>query len=273
MNHVTTLDLQDEAFSSSPNPRFFYRSLEHYSALNRLEIAIRLKRGLSVILGDVGTGKTTLWRTLLKNFEEDEDRYIFHVILDPAYSTESQFLLHLAKIFGVSPVSSTVDCRAQIEEYLFQKHVVEQKTVVLIIDEGQKLSLASLEILRSLLNYETNESKMLQLVILAQLEIIPRLQALKNFVDRIAMKYELKPLDLYETGQMIFFRLQQTGIATEKTLFSLDAIQRVYEYTQGYPRQIAHVCHYVMEKRFIGGYSMVTKELIDQVIAEDRLWK
>ena len=72
---------------------------------------------------------------------------------------------------------------------------------------------------------------------------------------------------------MIFFRLKQTGIVNDKNLFSFDAIQRVYEHTGGFPRQIAHVCHYAMEKKIIGDHALITKELIDEIIVEDRLWQ
>src|SRR5262249_54230842 len=149
--------------STSPDPSFFYRSNEHYTALNRLEIAIRLKRGLSLVLGDVGTGKTTLSRALLQAFNGEENEYIFHMILDPSFKSEYQFLMHITKLFGISPFfRSTFDHREAIEKYLYQKCVEEHKTVVLLIDEGQKLPMPYLEILRTLLNYETNEYKMLQ---------------------------------------------------------------------------------------------------------------
>jgi len=106
MSYFGVLNLEREPFSTSPDPSFFYRSTEHYTALNRLEIAIRLKRGLSLILGDVGTGKTTLSRTLLQSFSQEEDEYIFHLILDPSFKSEYQFFAHLTKVFGISPFFS-----------------------------------------------------------------------------------------------------------------------------------------------------------------------
>jgi len=121
MSYYTTLQLEKEPFSTSPDPAFFYRSSEHYTALNRLEIAIRLKRGLSLILGDVGTGKTTLSRALFQSFNGEED-YIFHMILDPSFKSEYQFLTNLTNLFGISPFfRSTIDHREAIEKYLFQK--------------------------------------------------------------------------------------------------------------------------------------------------------
>ena len=97
MSYYTALQLGQEPFSTSPDPAFFYHSKGHYAALNRLEIAIRLKRGLSLILGDVGIGKTTLSRALLQSFEGEEDEYVIHMILDPSFKSEYQFLAYLRK--------------------------------------------------------------------------------------------------------------------------------------------------------------------------------
>jgi general secretion pathway protein A len=274
MSYLTTLQLKQEPFSTSPDPKFFYKSTDHKAALNRLEIAIRLKRGLSLILGDVGTGKTTLSRALLQSFYGEEDEYVFHMILDPYFKSEYQFLSHLTRIFGISPfLRSTIDHRDAIEKYLFQKCVEEAKTVILIIDEGQKLSLPHLEVLRTLLNYETNEQKMLQLVILSQMELLPRIKKVRNFMDRVSLKYIINPLDEFETGKLIEFRLQQAGYCEQRDLFTREAIHKIYEYTQGYPRQIALISHQAIENLIMENYEVVTGQLIDQMIAEERLWK
>lgn len=272
MNYLDVLQLEREPFSTSPDPSFFYRSKEHHTALNRLEIAIRLKRGLSLILGDVGTGKTTLSRALLQSFYGEED-FVFHMILDPAFKSEYQFLAHLTKIFGISPFfRSTIDHREAIEKYLFHTCVEERKTVVLLIDEGQKLNQPHLEVLRTLLNYETNEYKMLQLVILAQMELLPRLQRIRNFMDRVSLKYILNPLDEHETGRLIEFRLRQAGYRKERGLLTQEAIHKVYEHTQGYPRQIARICHSAMERLIMDDREIVTAELIDQIVQKEKKW-
>ena len=273
MSYFTALKLEKEPFSTSPDPAFFYHSTEHSQALNRLEIAIRLKRGLSLVLGDVGTGKTTLCRALLQTFGHEENDFIFHMILDPSFKSEYQFLTHLNKLFGVSPFfRSSIDQREVIEKYLFKKCVEEHKTVVLLIDEGQKLTLPQLEILRTLLNYETNENKLLQLVIFAQMELLPRIKTVRNFMDRISLKYILNPLDIRETEALIHFRLKQAGFNEIRHIFSLEAIQKIYDATQGYPRQIAKLCHNAMEYVVMGNYETVTGQLIDQLIEKDKLW-
>ena len=274
MSYFTALKLEREPFSTSPDPSFFYHSVEHTTALNRLEIAIRLRRGLSLVLGDVGTGKTTLSRALFQAFAGEEDEYIFHMILDPSFKSEYQFLVHLSKLFGISPFfRSTVDHLEAIERYLFQKTVEEQKTVVLVIDESQKMLDGNLEILRTLLNYETNEYKMLQLVILGQMELLPRIKSVHNFVDRISMKFIINPLDERETAAMIRFRLKEAGYHQDQELFTSEAMHRIHEYTRGYPRQIALMCHNAIEHLVMRDCDVVTESIIDRVIEQDKLWR
>jgi len=274
MSYYTVLQLEKEPFSTSPDPAFFYQSSGHMTALNRVEIAIRLKRGLSLVLGDVGTGKTTLSRTLFQSFQDDEDEYIFHMILDPDFKSEYQFLARLTKLFGVTPFfRSTIDLRDAIETYLFQKCVEEHKTVILLIDEGQKLSLPLLEILRTLLNYETNEQKMLQLVIMAQMELLPKVQKIRNFMDRVSLKYIINPLDEIETERMINFRLKKAGYSGNRGLFTKESIKKIYDYTQGYPRQISRICHDAVETLIMEDHETVTSDLIENLIIKDKKWK
>ncbi|MCX5681332.1 MAG: AAA family ATPase [Candidatus Omnitrophica bacterium] len=273
MSYYQVLNLHKEPFSSSPDPDFFYHSREHTTALKRLEIAVRLKRGLSLVLGDVGAGKTTLSRALFQSFNGEEDDFIFHMILDPDFKSEYQFLAHLTKMFGVSPfLRSSMDHRETIEKYLFQKGVEEGKTVVLVIDEGQKLSQPFIEILRTLLNYETNEYKLLQLILLGQMELLPRIKKVRNFMDRVALKYIINPLDEKETSEMILFRLEQAGGSGKRELFTYEAIKKIYELTQGYPRRITLLCHNALERLVMDGRETVTVELIDLLAEEEKRW-
>lgn len=269
MSYYTVLGLEKEPFSTSPDPAFFYHSISHDTALKRLEIAIRLRRGLSLIMGDIGTGKTTLSRTLLQTFDND-DGFIFHIILDPNYKSEFQFLSNLAKMFRAEPVfKSTLDYKEAIEKYLFKKGVDENRTIVLLIDEGQKLTPDHLEILRILLNYETNEYKLLQLVILAQIELLPKLRRVKNFMDRIALKYMINPLDEKETKEMIDFRLKQAGYVRETPLFTEGAIKLIYEHSSGYPRKIALLCHDALETIVMKEKNIADEGVIQELIQSE----
>ena len=153
MSYFKVLGLTKEPFSTSPDPAFFFLSREHKAAFYRLQVAITLKRGMSVIIGDVGTGKTTLSRKLSQVLNADDD-VVFRMILNPYFKTERQFLAKLASLFhiDVSPRATGLDLIESIERYLFRVGVQEKKTVVLLIDESQILPDFVLETLRILLN-------------------------------------------------------------------------------------------------------------------------
>ena len=270
MSYYSVLNLNKEPFSTSPDPYFLYPSMSHQQALQRLEIAIRLKRGLSLIFGDVGIGKTTLARALVQNLNQDP-MIITHLIFDPVYESEFQFVAYLAKIFGIRQnFRSVIDYKEAIEKFLFKKCIDDENIVVLIIDEAQKLSPVSLEILRTLLNYETNEYKLLQVVIMGQTELLGRLKRIRNFSDRISLKYVLNPLGINETKSMIEFRLKQAGYNSGRTLFTDRAIELIYQYTQGYPRRIANICHLALEELVMKEKIIVEEGMVTEIIDKDR---
>jgi len=269
MSYFKALNLDQEPFSTSPDPTFFYRSTAHNTVLQRLEIAVRLRRGLSLILGDVGTGKTTLSRTLLQKFRDEED-FLFYMILDPTYKSEFQFLSSLVRMMGIKPAfRSTLDYKEALEKFLFKKGVDEKKTIILLIDEGQKLTPTFLEILRILLNYETNEYKLLQLVIMTQMEILPRLKKIRNFLDRVSLKYIINPLDEGETKEMINFRLSQAGLNSGQSLFTDEAIKLIYAHTQGYPRRISILCHNALESIVMKQRNVVDRDIVQTLLEEE----
>jgi len=270
MSYYSVLGLSKEPFSTSPDPDFFYHSQSHYTALKRLEISIRLRRGLNIILGDVGMGKTTLMRTLIREFKQEQD-YIFHMSLDPCYNSEYNFLSSLVKMFGItSQLKSTTDFKEALEKYLYSMGVEKNKTIILLIDEAQKISVKNLEVLRTLLNFETNEYKLLQLVIMGQTELLPRIKRIKNFMDRISLKYTINPLDEAETKQLIEFRLKAAGYSGKKVLFSDEAIQKVYQYSQGYPRKISMLCHDILENVVMRDAEVVDPGLVEILIEREK---
>lgn len=271
MSYFKLLGLDKEPFSTSPDPSFFYESKEHNAALMRLMVEIRLRRGLSVILGDVGIGKTTLSRKLFQLLKERQD-IIFHMVLDPTFETEDIFLDSLIRTLRIEMPEfepSILDYKEAIKKYLFQKGVEENKTVVLLIDEAQKLNSLPLEILRVLLNYETNEYKLLQVVLLGQLELLSRLREMKNLWDRISLKYVINPLDDRETKEMIEFRLRAAGYNSSAIFFDEGAIAQIYRYTQGYPRRIAMLCHNALKALVIENKPMVDAGVIQDLIAKE----
>lgn len=273
MSYYKILGFEKEPFSTSPDPHFFYLSKAHQTALTNLLIELRLKRGLSVILGDVGTGKSTLSRKLVQELKLRED-FIFSIILDPTFDSDYLFLTSLVRNFGIVDALNTsnltiLDFREILERFLFQKTVNENKTVVLIIDEAQKLSENSLELLRVLLNYETNEFKLLQLILLGQLELYSRILNIPNFFDRISFKYTLNPLDFQETVELINFRIRQAGYKSNIPLFLDEALQEIYQYSRGYPRQITMLCHKALKSLILKNKLVVDAQIIRSIIEEE----
>src|SRR4030042_7072419 len=146
LSYFKILGFDKEPFSTSPDPDFLYLAKDHDTVLMNTLIELRLRRGLSVILGAVGTGKTSLSRKLIQELK-GRQALIFHMVLDPSFDDDRSFLDYLARSFGIAAAetSTIVGLREALEKYLFQKGVIEAKTVVLIIDEAQKLGEASLE--------------------------------------------------------------------------------------------------------------------------------
>ncbi|MDD5454127.1 MAG: AAA family ATPase [Candidatus Ratteibacteria bacterium] len=272
MGYFEILGLKKEPFSTSPDPDFFYLSKDHERALTNSLIELRLKRGLSIILGDVGTGKTTLSRKLVQELKKRED-FCFHVIFDPSFENEYSFLEYLVRNFNC-PINtndspSLLELKESLEAFLFQKGVSENKIIALVVDEAQKLSPMSLEVLRVLLNYETNEFKLLQLVLLGQMELYSTIMNIPNFFDRISFKFTLNPLDYGETKEMIEFRLRQAGYKDKRHLFLEDGIKKIYEYTNGYPRKIMMLCYKALKKIIVDNKLAVDGKMIEEIIKEE----
>lgn len=273
MDYYKLLDLKKEPFSTSPDPSFFYYSREHRECMNRLEISIRLRRGLSVILGDVGTGKTTISRILIQKFAKEKSNFIMRLILDPTFKSEFEFIKYLTTSFGInSSARSSFEHKNELQKFLLQKGVKENKIVVLTIDEGQKLTPTYLEVLRTLLNYETNEFKLLQLVIFAQQEFMHKIKRQSNFFDRISMGYVINPLNEEDTIALINYRLRMAGLNSDKILFTDKAIKQIYIHTQGFPRKINIFCHNALISMLRNNKKIVDEKLVLSLVREEVGW-
>ncbi len=271
MDYFSILNLKREPFSNSPDPGLFYPSRNHVECLHNIEMAIRLKRGLNVVLGEVGTGKTTLCRKLIQQIsnEAGNDAIEMHLILDPSFSSSHEFLSGMSGYFGLAAPDGIMDSRTEwqlkeaIKSRLFAKGVEEGKVVVLLIDEGQKLPDFCLEILREFLNYETNDCKLLQIVIFAQQEFREKIGELANLANRVNLCYSLTPLGLRETGRMVAYRISQTSEdGAGRSLFTWPGLFALYWETGGNPRSINMLCHHIVlsliiQNRVKAGWSLV----------------
>ncbi|MCK5581648.1 MAG: AAA family ATPase [Candidatus Omnitrophica bacterium] len=244
-------------------------------ALTNIMIELHLKRGLSVIFGDIGTGKTSLSRMLVQELNQ-RPNMLFHIVLNPVYTDEKQFLTSLIRNFDVGSQMGfdpsrldLLELRDAFERFLIHKTLEEKQTVVLIIDEAQKLDMATLETLRVLLNFETNEFKLLQLVLLGQVELYPKVAGMPNLMDRISFRYTLNPLDAKETKELIDFRIKTAGYNSRMDVFLDEAVGEIYNYTRGYPRKITRLCHQLLKELILQNQHAIDREMVKEMIAKE----
>lgn len=260
MNYYNILNFKKEPFSNSPEPEFLFQLPQYSDCLQKLELAVRLRRGINVVIGDIGTGKTTLCRKLIQNFSSTaansvETEIETHLLLDPAFNSAAEFLQTVALMLGIKDnedLRSEWHIKERIKNYLFDKGVDEKRIVVLIIDEGQKIPEDCLEILREFLNYETNKFKLLQIIIFAQKEFQDVLERKANLLDRVNLILHLQPLNFQQMKAMINYRLSVArDFEIFPSLFSFWGFVAVYLATGGFPRKVVFLCHQVVLKMII----------------------
>jgi general secretion pathway protein A len=248
--------LTEPPFDITPNPRFLFYSARHREAYNHLMYGLRERKGFVQLTGEVGAGKTTLCRAMLEQL--DPHQYATALILNPVMSAEE-----LIKAIGIEyglPVSGLdrLDTIAVINEFLLQQ-VERGKDTVLIIDEAQDLTDELLEQVRLLSNLETDDRKLLQIVLMGQPELRDRLNnpRLRQLRQRITVRYHLPPLTRAEVNQYVQHRLHVSG-GNGVPYFTRPALWRVYRYTQGIPRLVNAVC----DKALLAGFA-AQREKID----------
>ncbi|PKN89188.1 MAG: hypothetical protein CVU51_01375 [Deltaproteobacteria bacterium HGW-Deltaproteobacteria-1] len=270
MEYFNLLEFKKEPFSNSPEPEFLFAAPQHNICLQRLELAVRLRRGLNIVIGAVGTGKTTLCRKLIQNLAlpvaGDAPAVETFLLLDPAVAGRLDFVRTVASILGILDIledDNEWQIKEKIKNFLFEQGVQEQKNIVLVIDEGQKIPDDCLEILREFLNYETNSFKLLQIVIFAQPELRKNLAARANLLDRVNYLYHLKPLSFMQTKAMIAHRISLASIEPDRRpLFTMSGMVAVYLATRGYPRKVVSLCHQVLIMMMIRGKSKASWFLV-----------
>jgi general secretion pathway protein A len=246
--------LTEPPFDITPNPRFLFYSGKHRDAFNHLLYGLRERKGFVQLTGEVGAGKTTLCRALL---EQLDSRFSTALILNPVMTSE-ELVKAIALEFGLSPRGcDRLEILDLINRFLLQQ-VEQGRESVLIIDEAQDLTDDLLEQVRLLSNLETDNRKLLQIVLMGQPELRDRLNnhRLRQLRQRITVRYHLRPLTRHEVNQYVQHRLHVSG-GNGTPCFTWPALWRVYHYAQGIPRLVNAVC----DKALLAGYVAQTERI------------
>jgi len=253
--------LREAPFSPTPDPKFLFQSSRHREALAQLVYGVQERKGFIVLTGEIGTGKTTLLRTLLARLDHDTHvAYVHNSALDI-----EGLLEYILQDWGVKSVGASHAQRLfELNEFLIAQHR-QRLSPVLVIDEAQNLSIPTLEAVRLLSNFETTSEKLMQILLVGQPELRDKLNApeLRQLKQRIALRCHIGPLSPEETRMYIRHRLRIAG-ATDAGIFTDAAIQRITEYTRGTPRVINIVCDHCL----LSGYAD-SKRRIDAGVVEE----
>ena len=264
MLDFSSLGLAEPPFSLSPDPRFFFLSAQHKTALAKITYTAEQRQGLSVVYGDVGVGKTTIARRIHQIYNDNPNIEAAYLPM-PIFPSEFQFLKAICSEFGLPPKRSKY---AQIE--LLNTYLIDVwklgKTAVLIIDEAQALVGQQFELIRQLLNFESNTQKLIQIIMIGQNELRNKLRLKKPLRSRIATRSTIEPLDLRDSRDMINFRVMVAG--RTDALFTEDAIQEIYDYSRGMPRDVCALGLNVLPLALLANVSIVDIDLVQQAIAE-----
>ena len=265
--YLTFFGLHEKPFAITPDPRYLYLSERHAEALAHLLYGINEAGGFVQLTGEVGTGKTTIVRSLLAQTPKNAE---IALILNPKM-TASEFLLTICEELGIGVPDSALGSRKELVDilshYLLRAHASGHR-VVLVVDEAQNLSPEVLEQVRLLTNLETNTQKLLQIILIGQPELRELLarNELRQLAQRITGRYHLNPLSHDESAAYVRHRLRVAGATTD--IFAPQALNAVFRLSQGVPRVINVIC----DRALLGAYSLdrhrVTAALVRNAAAE-----
>ena len=258
----------EKPFSLTPDPKYLYRSESHANAFDLLQYAIGRREGFVVVTGDIGTGKTTLCRALLETI----DRTTFTALVLNPFLTEEDLLKRILQDFGVI---SRDEVKAGRLANVTKQELIDslydfllglmpiKASAVLIIDEAQNLPLSVLEQIRILSNLETDKEKLLQIILVGQLELQALLRSpeLRQLDQRVSIRYELKPLDQETVAAYVAHRLTIAG-GSASVAFTAKALEQVHRLSGGIPRLINLICDRALLAGFSEQASRITPEMV-----------
>lgn len=257
--------LKERPFNVTSDPAFFFASRKHKEALSHLLYGVTQRKGIIVVTGEIGAGKTTLCRFFLNQLNSNLKTAF---ILNPLFS-ESQLLESIINDFGLKVKNkSRLSLVGQLNRFLLEQSAIGNN-VVLIIDEAQHLRPAHLEQIRLLSNLETEKDKLLQIVLVGQPELNHRLNLyqLRQLQQRIMVRYHIDSLDGLEVKEYIDHRINVAG-PTDKIKFSDEAIQGIAEFSGCTPRLINIICDRALLAGFVAETNLIDLKIINRCIEE-----
>jgi general secretion pathway protein A len=257
--------LRQSPFDITPNPRFLFHSTKHREAFNHLLYGIQQRKGFVQLTGEVGAGKTTLCRALL---EQLDGKFSTALILNPVLSGD-ELMKAIATEFGLEVRGrDRLETLAIISDFLLRQTLAGKETV-LIVDEAQNLTVDLLEQVRLISNIETDDRKLLQIVLMGQPELRERLNShqLRQLRQRITVRYHLNPLTRTEVGQYIHHRLALAG-SKGMPSFTAPAVWRVFSYSKGIPRLVNAVCDKALLAGFVERSHRINYWMVGRAIRE-----
>jgi general secretion pathway protein A len=259
-------------FELTPDPTCFVAMRRHNEALAALYYGVRWHKGFVVVTGEVGTGKTLLLRCLLNLLKKSPD--IAYAYLFNSRLSVSEFLEYILSDLGLPAAGKNKsEMLFEFGRYLIRRGEAEE-TTVLIVDEAHALSDELLEEIRMLSNFETSDTKLLQIVLVGQPELDDKLDSihLRQLKQRIALRAQLEPLSNEEVDEYIIRRMEFAGeLADGIPIFPPEAIAQVYYHSKGLPRLINSICENALIATYSQQRRQVTSEIIDKVAADFRL--
>ncbi|MBM4466740.1 MAG: hypothetical protein FJ014_14515 [Chloroflexi bacterium] len=257
--------LKEEPFSTSPNPRFLYTSPVHHAALQKIRYVVAARKGLGVCFGKPGMGKTTLARLLHQTFLDDGFQAVF--LTNPSFPTPNQLLRAIIQEFQVTRTArSFLDLMNIFKSFLYANAIEQNRTLVVLIDEAQTLRFPLLELLRQVINYESNDQKFLQVVLFAQEEFRAALHRARNLENRVVMSSTLESLSRLDTREMLRFRWEVAG--GEAFPFTHEAVEAIYEAAQGVPRSAVILADNALLAAALHRQSTIGAETVWQVVRD-----
>jgi general secretion pathway protein A len=256
---------KEPPFKLSPDPRFFFSSKKHQEAFSHILYGLKERKGFIVVTGEVGTGKTTLCRLLLAKL----DPTVRTALLFNPQLTTVELLQSINQDFGLKGDGQTKKALLDELNRFLLDLLAQGGNALLIIDEAQLLTTECLEEIRLLSNLETDQSKLIQILLIGQPELKEKLaqHTLRQLRQRISIMYEIEPLDREEVTAYIASRIEVAG-GKEKVAFAPKAIHRIYAFSNGFPRLINVVADQSLLAAYVANTTFISEALVQQAVEE-----